>query len=74
MKWLVWQAAGWLGWFFIELADKGDCWGPFEYAYRLGNWFYGQELWRGLEWGFIVENPDYNEFDWDSPRYVTKRA
>lgn len=33
-----------LGWLFVEIADKTDHWGPFAYAYRMGNWFYGRRI------------------------------
>jgi hypothetical protein len=38
---IKYEITDWLGWFFCELAFKTDCFGPFAYAYRLGNWFYG---------------------------------
>jgi hypothetical protein len=37
-----------LGYFLCELAFKTDCRGPFQYAYRLGCWFYGQATDAGV--------------------------
>lgn len=28
-----------LGYIFCELAFRMNCWGPFSYCYRAGNWF-----------------------------------
>ncbi len=60
-----------LGYFLCELAFKADCRGPFQYAYRLGCWFYSQATDAGVRCGHLVGNPAFGR-DLNAPFYVRR--